>query len=192
MLTRGKERGRINWEIGTDIYTLLYIKQITNKDLLNSTGNSTQYSVMTYIGKESKKEWIYVYTSIYLIHFAAQQKLTHYKSTILQKELPWWLRFTLLHSRSYHIINQLYSKKSFLGGSDGKESTCNAVDSISGLGRSPGERSGNPLQYSCLENPHGQRSLVGYSPWGHKESDMLSNSAHALKNFALNSSIELN
>ena len=30
---------------------------------------------------------------------------------------------------------------------------------------------GNPLQYSCLENPHRQRSLVGYSPWGHKESD---------------------
>ena len=31
---------------------------------------------------------------------------------------------------------------------------------------------GNPLQYSCLENPHGQRSLAGYSPWGCKESDM--------------------
>ena len=30
---------------------------------------------------------------------------------------------------------------------------------------------GNPLQYSCLETPHGQRSLAGYSPWGHKESD---------------------
>ena len=30
---------------------------------------------------------------------------------------------------------------------------------------------GNPLQYSCLENPHGQRSLAGYSPWGRKESD---------------------
>ena len=29
-----------------------------------------------------------------------------------------------------------------------------------------------PLQYSCLENPHGQRSLAGYSPWGHKEVDM--------------------
>ena len=41
---------------------------------------------------------------------------------------------------------------------------------IPGLGRSPGEGHGNPLQYSCLENPHGQRSLVGYSPWGHKES----------------------
>ena len=31
---------------------------------------------------------------------------------------------------------------------------------------------GNPLQYSCLENPHGQRSLVGYSPWGRKKWDM--------------------
>ena len=58
-------------------------------------------------------------------------------------------------------------------GSDGKESACSAGDpgSISGLGRSPGEGNGNPLQYSCLENPHGQRSLVGYSPWGCKESD---------------------
>ena len=35
---------------------------------------------------------------------------------------------------------------------------------IPGLGRSPREGHGNPLQYSCLENPHGQRSLVGYSP----------------------------
>ena len=39
-------------------------------------------------------------------------------------------------------------------------------------GRYPGGGHGSPLQYSCLENPHGQRSLVGYSPWGHKESDM--------------------
>ena len=38
--------------------------------------------------------------------------------------------------------------------------------------RSPGEGNGNPLEYSCLENPHGQRSLVGHSPWGHKELDM--------------------
>ena len=39
---------------------------------------------------------------------------------------------------------------------------------IPGSGRSPGEGNGNPLQYFCLGNPHGQRSLVGYSPWGHK------------------------
>ena len=36
--------------------------------------------------------------------------------------------------------------------------------SILGLGRSPGEGHGNPLQYSCLENPHRQRSLMGYGP----------------------------
>ena len=37
--------------------------------------------------------------------------------------------------------------------------------------RYPGEGHGNPLQYSCLESPHGQRSLAGNSPWGRKESD---------------------
>ena len=62
----------------------------------------------------------------------------------------------------------------FPGGSEGKESVCNAGDlgSIPGSGRSPGEGNGNPLQFSCLEKPHRQRSLAGYSPWGHKELDM--------------------
>ena len=62
----------------------------------------------------------------------------------------------------------------FPRGSDGKESSCSVGDlrSIPGLGRSPGGGHGNPLQYSCLENPQGQRSLVSYSPWSHKESDM--------------------
>jgi len=61
----------------------------------------------------------------------------------------------------------------FPGDSDSKESTSNVGDlgSITGLGSSPGGRHGKPLQYSCLENPHGQRSLAGYSPWGRKESD---------------------
>ena len=56
----------------------------------------------------------------------------------------------------------------FPSGSAGKESACNAGDLglILGLGRSPGGRHGKSLQYSCLENPHGQRSLAGYSPWG--------------------------
>ena len=63
----------------------------------------------------------------------------------------------------------------FPGGSDGKEPTCNAGDAglIPGLGGSPGEENGHPLQYSCLENPHGWRSLVGYSLQDHKESDMI-------------------
>ena len=62
---------------------------------------------------------------------------------------------------------------SFFGGSDSKESTCNAgnLGSIPGLGGSPGGGNGNPLWYSCLESPHGQRDLVGYSPCGHKKLD---------------------
>ena len=40
------------------------------------------------------------------------------------------------------------------------------------VGKIPGGRHGNPLQYSCLENPHEQRNLVGYTPWGGKESDI--------------------
>ena len=54
----------------------------------------------------------------------------------------------------------------FPSGSAGKESACNVRDlgSIPGLGRSPGERNGYPLQYSCLENP------MDY-PWSCRESD---------------------
>ena len=54
-----------------------------------------------------------------------------------------------------------------------KESDCHAgdLDSIPEVGRFPRGGHGNPLQYSCLENPRGQRSLEGYSPWGHKESE---------------------
>ena len=64
--------------------------------------------------------------------------------------------------------------KGFPGGSNGKESTCNAGDlsSIPGLGRSPGGGHGNPLQCFCLENPHEQRNLTGCSLRGCKESDM--------------------
>ena len=59
------------------------------------------------------------------------------------------------------------------GASDSKESTCNAGDLglVPELGRSPGGGHCNPLQYSYLENPHGQRSWEGHSSWGCKESD---------------------
>ena len=64
----------------------------------------------------------------------------------------------------------------FLGfpdGSDGKESACSEGDlGLSPrLGRSPRGWHGNLLQYSYLENPHGWRSLAGYSPWGCRELD---------------------
>ena len=55
-----------------------------------------------------------------------------------------------------------------LGGSDGKESTCNAADLglIPELQKSPGGGHGIPLQYSCLENPHGQREPAGLQSMG--------------------------
>ena len=49
-----REGGGINWEIGVDKYTLS-IQQITNTDLQYSTGNTTQNSIMTYVGKQSKR-----------------------------------------------------------------------------------------------------------------------------------------
>ena len=52
------------------------------------------------------------------------------------------------------------------------EDTRDDRGSIPGSGRFPGGGHSNSLQYSCLENPHGQRSLAGYSPWGPKELDV--------------------
>ena len=61
----------------------------------------------------------------------------------------------------------------FPGGSDSNESACSDGDLglTSGLGSSSGRGHSNPLQYSCLENPHGQRSLAGFSPCSCKESN---------------------
>ena len=58
----------------------------------------------------------------------------------------------------------------FPGGSDGKESACNAGDLglVPGLGRFPGGGHGNPTPVFLPGEFHGQRSLAGYSPWGHK------------------------
>ena len=66
---------------------------------------------------------------------------------------------------------------SFPGGSAVKDLPANEGDtgdtgSIPRTGRSPGVGNGNPLQYFCLENPHGPRNPEDYSPWGCKVSDM--------------------
>ena len=68
-----------------------------------------------------------------------------------------------------HLYGVSKIVKGFPGAPDDKESACNMGDlgSIPGLGRTPGEGNGYPLQYSCLENSMDR----GYSPWGHKELD---------------------
>ena len=82
-----------------------------------------------------------------------------------------------LYGSIYLKCAEQENPQGFPGSSVIKESTRNVGDGclIPGSGRSPGEGNGNPLQCSCLETIHGQRSLVGYSPWGHKSQTQLSN-----------------
>ena len=87
---------------------------------------------------------------------------------------PWWgslLPFRNPASYDFHTCNHLSGLPSWLSG---QESACNARDtgSVPVSDRYPGEGNGNPLQYSGPGKSHGQRSLAGYSPWRHKESDM--------------------
>lgn len=61
MVTKGERWGRVKLGAGGEhIHTQLYIKQIIDKDLLYGLGDSTQYSVVTYMGGESEKEWVRV------------------------------------------------------------------------------------------------------------------------------------
>jgi len=78
------------------------------------------------------------------------------------------------------------------GSSDSKESACNVgnLASIPGSGRSPGEGNGNPLQYSCLENPMDRGAWwATYSPWGfrvgHDQSDLACTHAGMKTNYYL-------
>ena len=77
---------------------------------------------------------------------------------------------------AFHSENIRLSIIKCPGSSDSKVSAYNVGDQglIPALGRSPGEGKNNPVQYSCSTwgKSHGWRSLVGYSPWGCKESDM--------------------
>ena len=70
--------------------------------------------------------------------------------------------------------------KDFPGDASGKESSCNAADPglIAGLERSPAEGNGKPFQLFLPGEFHPQRSLVGCSPWGHKESNTIASLTH--------------
>ena len=95
------------------------------------------------------------------------------QKTVKLKQAQWGQALQALSATVLLPRGRLWNGASLVAQS-GKESTCNKGDlrSPPGLGRSPGGGHSNPLQYSCLENAHGQRSLVGYSPWGRKELDM--------------------
>ena len=116
-------------------------------------------------------------------------KLGNFKAVLVKRQIdhfetwrvrsPEWLPKKCLHTElaaakcSNESVGQSEEQGRFPGGSDSKGSACIAGDLglIPGLGRSPEGGHGNPLQNSCLENPHEQRNLVGCSSWAHKESD---------------------
>ena len=70
--------------------------------------------------------------------------------------------------RASRVVSQGFPGGSVVRNLPGNARDTGDVGSLPESGRSHGEGSGNPLQYFCLENPHGQRSLKGYSPWDHK------------------------
>ena len=105
-------------------------------------------------------------------------KVSHHKETRITLYIYMYTHtHMLIHMGTYMCIYTC-----IYAGLSGKESTCNAEDyagSIPGSRRSPGGGHGNSLQYSCLENFHGQMSLRSYSPWGQKELDITEETEHA-------------
>ena len=94
-------------------------------------------------------------------------------SPALLTEYVWRFAHLIVKNEISFVFNVHISLMGFPGSSAGKELACNVghLGSIPGVGRSPGGGHGNPLQYSCLEKVHGQRSLVGSSLWCLKASD---------------------
>ena len=92
-----------------------------------------------------------------------------------------------LPSTSHHLILLcLFSWFwGFPGGSDGKETTCNVGDlwSIPGVGRFPWRRAWQPTPAFLPGKSHAQRSLAGYSPWGHKQTDMTEHTCTPIVSF---------
>ena len=130
-------------------------------------------------GDKNERSDFYIFALFSLSQVIPRQQTTTQASLVAQlvKNQPamqetWFeSQFRKIPQRRHRLPTPVFL--GFPGGSDGKESLCNAggLGLIPGLGRSPGGGHGNPLQYSYLENPHGQRNLASYSPWGHKESD---------------------
>ena len=113
------------------------------------------------------EEWLLQLANLANICYHRKQ-INHYSLQDLEK--AFWLQ----------VIRSL----GFPGGSVSKESTWNVGDLglIPGLLRAPERGYGSPLLYSCLESPHGQRSLAGYSLWGRKEWDMTERLSTFFKN----------
>ena len=146
--------------------------------------------------------YIYTHTHIFFNNICHRFEDQDHCSFIKQVCIALWLYKLLSSCPSIHLSTPSFIPKIFIegnivqwgfpGGSGGRESAYNGgdLDSIPGLGRYPGGGHGNSLQYSCLENPHGQRSLEGYRPWVCKESDKTKRlSTNSIVHNSINSSL---
>ena len=113
-------------------------------------------------GEREKALWLlllYVFSSTWAcsmqIGLSQECCLFYLKSSLWSSDLPCFFSRTVLVFLATAILDSFSLFYDFPGGSDGKASAYNTGDLglIPGLGRSPGEGNGNPLQYSCLENP---------------------------------------
>ena len=137
--------------------------------LSTNKGNWHGHSVMAKTIVLRKSTMMELHVTKYLV-FCTRIMIAIFQYTSIKKLDFIWVQLFLFWGGAY-ILYLSVEGLGFHGGLDSKESACNVgdLDSIPGSERYPGEGNGNPLQYSCLENPHGQRRLAGYSPWGCKE-----------------------
>ena len=121
---------------------------------------------------EVAKSWTRLSNFIFTFHFHALEKEMATHSSVPAWRIPGTVEPGGLPSTGSHRVGHDFSDLAAAAAcsSAGKESTCNVGDLglIPGLGRTPGGGRGNPRQYPCLENPHGQRSLASCSPWGRR------------------------
>ena len=163
---------------------------------MNQSSCSDRFTNFPYLPSNTAVEKeMGVYMSSYSHRLQSAKKCLNFIADLRGRTLTsgwsWKGQRHIIRSAQYIILGKPWEKssrktrnflkgskqtKEFPGGSNGKESACNTWDlgSIPWLGRSPGKGNGYPPQYSCLENPHGQRSLVGYSPWVTKSQTQLS------------------
>ena len=130
------------------------------------------YSVVTILS-------LILLNSLYLFHFAHFSHI-HSLDLFYISALLFLLFLTIFVSFLAPLFCFVFHELSLHGGSDGKESTCNAGDpgSIPGSERSPWRRKWQPAPVFLPRESHGQRSLEGYSSWGHKSQTQLSKTTY--------------
>ena len=121
------------------------------------------------------------------------QSLSSHPFSLSVAQVPWYTPVCSSQDLGSHPLP--LSPFHFHGGSDGKESACSAGDLhlIPGSQRSPGEGNGYPLQSSSEPGEfHGQRSLAGCSPWGHKVGHDWATNTCTFSSFSLSNKNHLN